>query len=114
MPVDSGQYATLLAELRAGFDAGLTRPLDWRHRQLAALERMLRENEERIADALAEDLGKPAQEVLLGETALLFAEIGYARKRLRRWVRQRRVSTPVLAQPGRSWVQPEPLGVVLI
>lgn len=114
MSVDPEQYATLLAELRAGFDGGLTRPLEWRRSQLAALERMLRDNEKRIADALAEDLGKPAQEVLLGETALLFAEIDYARKRLRRWSRRRRVSTPVLAQPGRSWVQPEPLGVVLI
>ena len=26
----------------------------------------------------------------------------------------RRVPTPMVGQPGRSWVQPEPLGVVLI
>jgi len=38
----------------------------------------------------------------------------YCRKKLPRWVRRRRVSTPVTGLPGKSWLQPEPLGVVLI
>ncbi|WP_245960825.1 aldehyde dehydrogenase family protein [Wenzhouxiangella sediminis] len=114
MPTDPAIYPEMLAELRATFDRGLTRPLDWRREQLAAISRMLEENEDRVGEALAEDLGKPAQEVLLGETALIFSEVEHARKRLKRWARPRRVHTPMVGQPGRSWVQPEPFGIVLI
>ena len=75
---------------------------------------MLEENEERVNEALLEDLGKPPQEVLLGETALIFSEVEHARKQLKRWAKRRRVRTPMVGKPGRSWVQPEPFGVVLI
>lgn len=114
MSIQAAEYPTMMESLRAGFDRGLTRSLGWRRAQLDAMERMLRENEDRIAEALATDLAKPDQEVYLGELSLLFSEIRHARRRLRRWTRPRRVHTPLVGQPGRSWVQPEPLGVVLI
>jgi aldehyde dehydrogenase (NAD+) len=110
----TAEYPTVIADLRATFDSGLTRPVAWRRSQLDAMERMLRENEPAIAKALKQDLGKPPQEVLLGEMSLLYSEIRHARRRLKRWTRPRRVYTPTVGQPGRSWVQPEPLGVVLI
>jgi aldehyde dehydrogenase (NAD+) len=111
---EPADYPAMMRELRAGFGQGLTRPLSWRRDQLDALERMLDENDSAIAEALAKDLAKPAQEVLLGELSLLYSEIRHARRRLKRWSRPRRVFTPMVGQPGRSWVQPEPLGVVLI
>ncbi len=114
MPTDPASFPDMLTQLRASFDSGLTRPLDWRREQLVAIGRMLEENEERLNEALMQDLGKPPQEVLLGETALLFSEIEHARKRLGRWTKPRRVPTPMVGKPGRSRVQPEPLGVVLI
>ena len=114
MSEPSTQYRDLVARLRGGFDSGLTRPLDWRRGPLDAIRRLLEENEAAIASALHDDLAKPAQEVVLGETALLFSEIKHARARLERWSRPRRVHTPAIAQPGRSYVQPDPLGVALI
>ena len=114
MTTPIAQYPDMLDALRDEFEQGTTRSLAWRRERLAALSRMLEENEERVAEALAEDLGKPAQEVLLGETALIHSEVDHARKRLKRWSRPRRVRTPMVGQPGRSWVQPEPFGVVLI
>lgn len=107
------QYPQLLAELRGAFNAGLTRPLKWRREQLDALEALMKDNESLIEKALAEDLNKPAHEVQL-EIGLLYSEIKHARHRLSRWTRRRRVVTPLIGQPGVSWVQPEPLGVVLI
>jgi aldehyde dehydrogenase (NAD+) len=114
MSIKPGQYPSMMRELRKHFDRGLTRTLGWRRTQLGAMEQMLRENEKQIAEALATDLAKPDQEVYLGELSLLFSEIRHARRHLRRWTRPRRVHTPLVGQPGRSWVQPEPLGVVLI
>ncbi|MDT8410253.1 MAG: aldehyde dehydrogenase family protein [Wenzhouxiangellaceae bacterium] len=110
----SSQYQALVQRLRTTFDSGHTRPLKWRRAQLDAMQRMLEENDQAIAQALHRDLAKPAQEVLLGETALLFGEIRHARSRLERWARVRKVDTPLLAQPGKSFIQPEPLGVALI
>lgn len=110
----SSQYRELTERIRTTFDSGRTRPLAWRRAQLDALERMLRENEAVISEVLHKDLAKPAQEVVLGETALLFSEIGHARSRMARWARRRPVETPLVAQPGSSFVQPEPLGVALI
>lgn len=114
MSTQPAQYPEILHQLRSSFASGKTRKLAWRRAQLDAMERLLRENEQAIGAVLAADLGKPPQEVLLGELALLYSTISYTRKRLQRWARPRRVATPLLAQPGRSWVQPEPLGVVLI
>jgi len=108
------EYDSIAERLRATFDAGTTRPLEWRRAQLDAMQRMLADNEDAIAAALHADLAKPPQEVVLGETALLFGEIRHARSRLERWARPRRVHTPAVAQPGSSFVQPEPLGVALI
>ena len=114
MPIAPDQYPAMLAELRQTFATGLTRDLAWRDAQLKAMQKLLADNEQAIGQVLAEDLGKPPQEVLLGEMALLFSGIRYTRKHLKRWAKRRRVSTPAVGQPGRSWVQPEPLGVVLI
>jgi aldehyde dehydrogenase (NAD+) len=114
MTIEMSQYPDMLGQLQANFRQGVTRTLTWRREQLAAMAAMLEENESRVSEALAQDLGKPAQEVLLGETALIFSEVDHARKRLKRWARPRRVRTPMVGQPGRSWVQPEPFGVVLI
>jgi len=110
----STEYRDLLARLRTTFASGRTRPLAWRRAQLDAMEKMLEDNEGAIAEALAGDLAKPRQEVLLGETSLLFGEIRHARARMERWARPRRVAPPAVAQPGSSHVQPEPLGVALI
>jgi len=114
MSDSSKRFNELVAELRGAFDSGLTRPLKWRRAQLDAVRRLLEDNESRIAEALHADLRKPAQEVLLGETALLFSEIRHARSRMERWARPRPVDTPAIAQPARSFVQPDPLGVALI
>jgi aldehyde dehydrogenase (NAD+) len=108
------EYRALVERLRATFDSGVTRPLEWRRGQLDAMKRMLEENEGVIAEALHADLAKPPQEVVLGETALLFGEIKHARSRMERWARPRKVHTPAVAQPGKSWIQPQPLGVALI
>jgi aldehyde dehydrogenase (NAD+) len=41
-------------------------------------------------------------------------ECNRALRSVRRWSKRRRVTTPLMLQPGRSWIVPEPLGVVLI
>jgi aldehyde dehydrogenase (NAD+) len=107
-------YHPLVERLRTAFSSDRTKSADWRDQQLAALKRMLLEHEGDFLDALGEDLGKPQLEGWVTELSYVTGEIDHCRKHLRRWMRPRKVSTPVFAQPGKSWVQAEPLGVVLV
>jgi aldehyde dehydrogenase (NAD+) len=104
----------LLARLRASFEQGRTRNLVFRREQLAGIVRFLKERERDIEAALHADMGRPCFEVYPGEIAFMASEAALASRKLRAWARPKRVATALAAQPGRSWIYPEPLGVVLI
>ena len=112
--MNNHDMAGFVSGLRSTFNTGRTRPLSWRREQLGRLRAMIAELEGEIHAALEEDLGKPSFESWLGETGFVTSEIDYAAKRLGSWMKPRRVRTPILNQPGSSYVRPEPLGVALI
>jgi aldehyde dehydrogenase (NAD+) len=103
-----------LARLRQTFDSGKTRPIEWRLAQLGEIERAMRDHESDFAEALKKDLGKCRFEAVMTEMSFVEEEAKYARKHLRSWMRHTSVRTPMMAQPGRSYIEPEPKGVVLI
>ncbi len=96
------------------FDSGRTKDLAWRRNQLEALQRLMVECESEFIAALAADLGKPPLESFTTEISYVSGDAAYCRKNLKSWMKSKRVSTPVVGQPGKSWIQPEPLGVVLV
>ena len=110
----STSIAGRVAELRANYRSGITRPLAWRRRQLEAMVRMLEENETELQAALATDLGKPVAEGYLTDIAYVVSEVKMMLKNLERWNKPRRVGTPLVAMPSKSRLVPEPLGVVLV
>ena len=101
-------------DLKTTFYSGRTKDLRWRAEQLTALEHMMTEREGDFIDALKQDLGKHALESWMTEISYVSDTAAYCRKNLRRWMKPRRISTPVVAMPGKSWIQPEPLGVILV
>ena len=104
---------TTIAAARALVLEGHTRQLAWRQQQLNNLEALLQELETPLRAALATDLGKPAVEAFF-EIVGVQGELKLAKKQLKRWIAPRRVALPAVQQPGRTWVQDEPLGTVLI
>ena len=110
----STQAEAAVERLRRAYASGRTRPVAWRMEQLRQLDRLMQAHEADFADALQRDLGKSRFETVLAETGFVSAEARYALRHLAAWVKPKRVRTPLLAQPGRSWLQPEPKGVVLI
>jgi len=104
----------LVERVRRGFDSGRTRPLAWRLEQLDRLKALLQENSDRLVEALQADLGKPTLEAFTTDVAIVVGEIATARKQLKRWMQPEKVATPINVQPARSWIQREPLGVVLV
>ena len=104
----------MMQRLRHSYISGLTRPLSWRVNQLKQLQLMLEEHESDLLKALESDLGKSKAEGWLTELGYLNSDIDYTCKHLRKWMRGKRVSQPLMAWPGKSFLHPEPLGVVLI
>lgn len=113
--VESGIcFVDTVQKLNDSYMTGKTHALDWRKTQLLALKRMLDENEHDILKALKDDLGKCKTEAIVAEHGFLLSDIKHTLKHLNKWVKPRKVSTPMAAWPGKSFQQPEPLGTVLI
>ena len=85
--------------------------------RVAKLERLgaaVAARRDEIAAAAFADFRKPAAEVEITEVHPVLAEVRLATRHLARWMRPRRVPTPLLLFGTRSEVRPEPKGVVLI
>jgi aldehyde dehydrogenase (NAD+) len=106
--------STVVTGLRHNFGQGVTRPEAWRRAQLQQLRRMLVERESDFEHALWQDLGKAPLEAQLTEIGFLIGEIDHALANLKKWMRPRRVGTPLALQPASAKVIREPLGLSLI
>ncbi|MCB9631060.1 MAG: aldehyde dehydrogenase family protein [Sandaracinus sp.] len=104
----------LVDEVRERFDSGITRSIDWRLRQLDAIGRFVEERESEILAALKSDLGKPEIEAFSAEVSFVANDVAHAKKHLRGWMKAEKVSSPLVVQPGQSFIVREPLGVALI
>ncbi len=75
---------------------------------------MLGEHEADLLTALSADLGKSRFEGWVSEIAMARNEVDYTLEHLARWMKPKRVKTPLAMLPGTSMIIPEPLGVALI
>ncbi|MDT5274980.1 MAG: aldehyde dehydrogenase [Mycobacterium sp.] len=113
-PAASSVVATTVARLRQTFATGRTRNLEWRKEQLRALNRLMVENETKVADALEKDLGRSPFEAWLADVASTTGECTYAAKNVGKWAKRRHHLLEMSQLPGRGWVEYEPYGTVLI
>eukprot|EP00808_Paulinella_micropora_P027274 g8170.t1 len=107
-------HSKVLASLKSFYNTGKTRDMEYRKTQLRQVEKFVLENEQEIFRALKADLRKPDFEAFAGDIGCVLNELKEALAQLDSWVKPRRVSTPMLLQPGQSWLVPQSLGVVLI
>jgi coniferyl-aldehyde dehydrogenase len=115
MSGDSGRdtVGSLFAAHRNAFAAEPDPTLALRRDRLDRLAALIAANEADIVAAIAADFGvRPAQETRLAELFMVAAGIRHARRNLARWMRPRRVPTPLYLRPGRSRIVRQPLGVV--
>jgi len=84
-----------------------------RRRRLSALEALVADNLERIAQAINQDFSRrPERETRLLEGFPALAGIRHAKRHLARWMRPRRRAASRWLLPGRTLLLPQPLGVV--
>lgn len=99
---------------RLFFESKQTKAIDFRLKQLKQLKRLLLDNEQEIYAALKKDLNKSSEEAYLTEFSPVLQEVDYHIKHLKNWSAKKRVPTPIYIFPSTSYIQPDPLGVVLI
>lgn len=103
----------LLDAQRAAFGRDMNPGHTVRSDRLGRLLAMTVQHEGEIAAAIASDFGhRSRHETVMAETFTVIAGARHARRHLRRWMREKRVTTPAYLLPGYSRVLLQPLGVV--
>lgn len=88
--------------------------LNFRIKSLLKLKKAIKDNEAMVIRALNRDLGKSQFEGYLTEIGLIYEEIDYAIKNIKKWAKRKKVKSPLYTFPGRGYIYKEPYGVVLI
>ncbi len=103
-----------IAAQKAYFAAGKTIPVECRIQSLKRLERVLRLHEEDLFQALQQDLGKSTAESYMCEIGLVYSELHFMLRHIKKFSREKRVATPISQAVSRSYTKPSPRGTVLI
>ncbi|MBP6673425.1 MAG: aldehyde dehydrogenase family protein, partial [Bacteroidetes bacterium] len=93
---------------------GKTRSVEFRLEQLKRFERALKANEQLLLDAIFADLKKSRYDTFTSELSLVYRELSFMIKNVRKWSKKQRVQTNLLNFPARSYRLAEPRGVTYI
>jgi aldehyde dehydrogenase (NAD+) len=96
------------------FAAGKTRKPEFRKEALKKLRAAILKHEDELYEALQKDLHKSPFESYASEIGFVLEELRFHLKKLRKWMRPKRVASPITSFPARSVLTYEPLGTVLI
>ncbi|MGD9910542.1 MAG: aldehyde dehydrogenase [Candidatus Izemoplasmatales bacterium] len=96
------------------FNTGETKSYAYRLFMLKTLREGILHFQDEINEALMADLHKSAFETYMSETGVVLAEITHTIKHLKKWMKPKRVSTPLPLFLAKSFTLAEPYGVVLI
>lgn len=101
-------------EMRSFFLSGATQSFTFRKEQLKKLKKAILAHEQEIYAALETDLKKNREETWVTEIGIILSELSYMLKNLTQWMQAEIVSTNLVNLPSKSYINKEPLGVVLI
>ena len=108
------EIRTILSRQREYFATGATLSREFRAKQLEKLKTSLQNHEDKLNDALQQDLGKSRMESYMCEIGLTLSELTWMQKHLSGLMREKRVPTPLSQFAARSFRSPSPYGTVLI
>lgn len=89
-------------------------PYEVRKANLEKLYRLLKENEELFQEAMKKDLGKSYDQSYASEIGLLYKECRKFQKKLKSWMKPKRVWGTLANFPSSNYIYPSPRGSVLI
>lgn len=104
----------LIEQQKIYFAKGETLSIASRSMALSNLKESLKKHEQDAVFALKEDLGKSNTESFMCEIGMVYTEITYLQKHLKKFTREQVVHTPLAQFPSKSYKKPTPKGTVLI
>ena len=104
----------VLERQRAFFASGATLDVDLRISKLKLLKDTVKQYEGEISAALKQDLGKSEFESFMCEIGLVYEEINYMLKNIKRLAEEKTVHTPLFNFAAHSYLKPAPYGNALI
>lgn len=81
---------------------------------LLKLKEVILKYEKDIKEALYLDLGKSSQESYITEIGIVLSEITLFTKKLKKWIKRKKVKSTLTVFPSKSYLYPEPYGKVLV
>lgn len=104
-----------ISRLKKTFRSGKTLDLDYRLDQIRNLAYAIRDNENKIRDAIKADLKRPDFETMAAEFSVQMGEFNYVVKNLPKWVKDEKVKVTSMAYWNSSpKIRKRPLGSVLV
>ncbi|KAM7225979.1 hypothetical protein CapIbe_023956 [Capra ibex] len=100
--------------VRAAFSSSRSHPLTFRRRQLKALRAMVQEREKDVLAAIGADLSKSEFIAYSQEVISVLGEIDLMLEKLPEWAAAKPAQRNLLTMLDEAYIQPEPLGVILI
>lgn len=91
-----------------------TKSLEFRLEQLEKLRLAILSYEQEIIESLRQDLGKHPLETYATEIGFVLNSIRMTQKALKKWMKDKKVKTPLFLFPSNSRIKSEPYGTVLI
>lgn len=108
------EISEILKSSKDYFNSKHTLPYSFRLSALKKLKSEILLKQVEIADAIKLDLGKSFEESYMSEIGMVISEINFAIKHLKKWIKPKKVKTPLAHSFSKSFIMAEPLGVVLI
>lgn len=96
------------------FSTGKTIDIKYRIQNLKKLKNIIKDNEDKILEALKKDLGKSGFEAYATEIGIVYNDINFHIKNIRKWAKAEKRKSPIIYYPSKSYVYKEPYGVTLI
>ncbi len=107
-------YEILIQKQKAFFNTGQTRDINFRIENLKKLYQAISDFEDEIESALFDDLGKSKEESFATEVGIVLSDLSYIIKNLKKWAKPKKVKTPLVLFPAKSYEFQEPFGIALI
>lgn len=96
------------------FESGRTINVDYRIKNLKKLNDIIKKNEDKILSELKKDLGKSNFEGYVTEVGILYDDINFHIKNVKKWSSEEKRKSPIVYYPSKSYIYKEPYGVTLI
>lgn len=107
-------FNKILQSQKELFNSHQTKDVAFRKETLKKLKKIIKDNENRLYEAIYKDFRKSAFDTFLNELSLVYNELDFFLTNLDRLAQPKRVKTALSLQPGKSYIYYDPLGVTLV